>query len=76
MSGSAPPSCKAKAANASIQSFRDCFKYGNPNTIVKAATALLGYPVGNCRAPFNYIPEEGIAALKKVLAENAAKGMC
>lgn len=67
---------EAKAANASIQSFRDCFKYGNPNTIVKAATALLGYPVGNCRAPFNYIPEEGIAALKKVLAENAAKGMC
>ena len=67
---------EAKAANASIQSFRDCFQYGNPNTIVKAATALLGYPVGNCRAPFNYIPQEGIAALKKVLAENAAKGMC
>lgn len=67
---------EAKAANASIQSFRACFKYGNPNTIVKTAVALLGYNVGKCRAPFNQVPEEGIEALKKVLAENAAKGMC
>lgn len=66
---------EAKAANASIQSFRDCFRYGNPNTIVKTAVGLLGYNVGKCRAPFNQVPEEGIAALKKVLAENAAKGM-
>ncbi len=66
---------EAKAANASIQSFRDCFKFGNPNTIVKTAVALLGYNVGRCRAPFNQVPEEGIAALKKVLAENAEKGM-
>lgn len=60
----------------SIASFRACFKYGNPNTIVKAAVALLGYDVGPCRAPFNRIPDEGIAALKKVLAENQEKGMC
>jgi 4-hydroxy-tetrahydrodipicolinate synthase len=66
---------EAKAANASIQSFRNCFKYGNPNTIVKTAVAMLGYPVGKCRAPFNQIPEEGIAAIRKVLDENAAKGM-
>ena len=66
---------EAKAANASIQSFRACFKYGNPNTIVKTAVALLGYNVGKCRAPFNQVPEEGIEALRKVLAENAAKGM-
>ena len=66
---------EAKAANASIQSFRDCFKFGNPNTIVKTAVELLGYPVGKCRAPFNQVPAEGIEALKKVLAENAAKGM-
>ena len=66
---------EAKAANASIQSFRDCFKYGNPNTIVKTAVRLLGYEVGPCRAPFNQVPEEGIKALKKVLAENEAKGM-
>ena len=66
---------EAKKANESIQSFRACFKYGNPNTIVKTATRLLGYNVGPCRAPFNQVPEEGIQALKKVLAENEAKGM-
>lgn len=66
---------EAKKANESIQSFRACFKYGNPNTIVKCAVNLLGHHVGPCRAPFNQVPEAGIAALKKVLAENAAKGM-
>ncbi len=66
---------EAKAANASIQSFRACFKYGNPNTIVKTATRMLGYEVGPCRAPFNAVPEEGIKALEKVLAENKEKGM-
>lgn len=66
---------EAKVANESIQSFRACFKYGNPNTIVKTATRLLGHNVGPCRAPFNQVPEEGINALKKVLAENEAKGM-
>ena len=63
-------------AQDSIRSFRGCFKYGNPNTIVKTAVNLLGYPVGKCRAPFNQVPEEGIEALKKVLAENHEKGMC
>jgi len=67
---------EAKEANASIQSFRACFKYGNPNTIVKTAVALLGYNVGKCRAPFNQVPAEGIEAIKKVLKENAEKGMC
>ena len=67
---------EAKAANASIASFRACFKYGNPNTIVKTAVAMLGYNVGKCRAPFNQVPEEGIKALEKVLKENAEKGMC
>ena len=67
---------EAKAANASNASFRACFKYGNPNTIVKTAVAMLGYNVGKCRAPFNQVPEEGIKALEKVLKENAEKGMC
>ncbi|HKM34314.1 MAG TPA: 4-hydroxy-tetrahydrodipicolinate synthase [Lachnospiraceae bacterium] len=66
---------EAMAANNSIQRFRACFKYGNPNTIVKTATRLLGFDVGPCRAPFNQVPEEGINALKKVLVENEAKGM-
>lgn len=66
----------ARKAQDSIRSFRACFRFGNPNTIVKTAVALLGYPVGKCRAPFNQVPEEGIEALKKVLAENHEKGMC
>lgn len=66
---------EAKAMNESIQSFRACFKYGNPNTIVKTATRLLGYDVGPCRAPFNQVPEEGIKEIKRVLAGNEAKGM-
>lgn len=66
---------EAKAAQDAIRSFRNCFRYGNPNTIVKTAVGLLGYPVGKCRAPFNQVPEEGIEAIKKVLAENKAIGM-
>lgn len=66
----------ARKAQDSIRSFRGCFQYGNPNTIVKTAVALLGYPVGKCRAPFNQVSKEGIEALKKVLEENREKGMC
>ena len=65
----------AEAAQQGIQPIRDCFKYGNPNTIIKTAVALQGHNVGKCRAPFNYVPEEGLEAIKKVLAENAAKGL-
>jgi len=65
----------AEAAQQSIASFRACFKCGNPNTIVKTAVRLLGHDVGFCRRPFNQLSDEGIAALKAVLAENEAKGM-
>lgn len=65
----------AQDAQDSIAGFRAVFKYGNPNTVVKTAVALLGYPVGKCRAPFNQLPAEGIEALKQVLKENADKGM-
>ena len=37
---------------------------------------MLGYPVGRCRAPFNYVPEEGLAVLRKILDDNAALGLC
>lgn len=67
---------KAREYQDSIRSFRGCFKYGNPNTIVKKAVTLLGYPVGDCRRPFCHIPEEGIEALMIVLKENKEKGMC
>lgn len=66
---------KAKECQDSIRSFRNCFKYGNPNTVVKQTVNLLGYDVGNCRAPFNYLPTEGIRAIKDVLKENNKKKM-
>lgn len=65
----------AKKAQDSIRSFRNCFRYGNPNTIVKMAVAMLGYPVGRCRAPFDRISPEGLDALRRVLDENRKAGM-
>lgn len=66
----------AQKCQDAVAPLRACFKYGNPNTVVKTAVNLLGYPVGKCRAPFNYLPEEGIEELKKTLADDKAKGMC
>ena len=65
----------ARKAQDAIRSFRNCFKFGNPNTIVKTAVALLGYPVGKCRAPFNQVSAEGVETIRKVLEENKALGM-
>ena len=65
----------AQQAQDAIAALQTVFKFGNPNTIIKKAVALLGYPVGDCRAPFNYVPDEGIAALKDVLAAVDAKGL-
>ncbi len=42
----------AKRASDSIRPIRDCFKLGNPNSIVKLAANLLGQDVGPCRKPF------------------------
>lgn len=66
---------KAKEYQDNIRSFRNCFKYGNPNTIVKTAVALSGYPVGKCRSPFNRVSSEGVAAIKKVLDEYKQLGI-
>lgn len=53
----------AKAAQSSIAPIRDCFKYGNPNSIVKCATNLIGQPVGPCRKPFGMVSEEAKKAI-------------
>lgn len=66
----------AQKCQDAVAPLRVCFKYGNPNTVVKTAVNLLGYPVGKCRAPFSYLPEEGVEALKQTLADDKAKGMC
>lgn len=65
----------AKAAQDSIRPIRDCFKFGNPNTITKKATNLSGNPVGPVRAPFNYLSEEAVEAIRKTLANDKASGM-
>ncbi len=65
----------ARQAQDAIRSFRNCFRHGNPNTIVKTAVRLLGYEVGTCRAPFNQVSQEGMEELKAVLDENRKRGM-
>ncbi len=66
---------KAAQAQDSIRILRNCFKFGNPNTIVKAATALLGFNVGLCRKPFCFLSDECITAIKKALSECNALGL-
>ena len=65
----------AEQAQEAISALQSIFRYGNPNTIIKTAVALLGYPVGKCRAPFSYVPEEGIEALQELLDQNKARGL-
>ena len=60
---------KAEAAQAEIAKIQPVFKFGNPNTIIKKAVNLLGYPVGDCRRPFNDLRDEGVEALKAVLKD-------
>lgn len=62
---------KAEAAQEAISKIQRVFKFGNPNTIIKKAVALMGHPVGDCRRPFNYLCDEGIQELKAVLKETA-----
>ena len=66
----------ARRAQDSIRPFRDIFKFGNPNTIVKTAVKELGYPVGLCRAPFNSLSPAGLDALRKALQPCRDNGLC
>lgn len=66
----------ARKCQDNIREFRNCFRYGNPNTIVKKAAALLGYPVGDCRKPFDQVSEEGIKAIAGVLESYRKNGIC
>lgn len=67
---------RAEECQQRISTLQRVFKFGNPNTIIKKAVNLLGYPVGECRRPFNYLCDEGIAELKAVLKENEELGLC
>ncbi|HZK38532.1 MAG TPA: 4-hydroxy-tetrahydrodipicolinate synthase [Clostridia bacterium] len=63
---------RAKELQYKVYPLRACFKHGNPNTVIKKAVQLLGYPVGNCRKPFDLISDEGINMLQGVLDDNAS----
>ena len=66
----------AREAQDAIRPFRNTFRFGNPNTIVKTATAMLGYPVGKCRAPFNGLSEASVEAVRQALELLGSKGVC
>ena len=66
---------RAKKVQDSIRTLRAVFKYGNPNTIIKIAAGLLGYPVGSCRRPFCKLSDEGMEQLKKALELCKAQGL-
>jgi 4-hydroxy-tetrahydrodipicolinate synthase len=57
---------EANEAQKSIRPFRNVMQKGNPNSVVKRAVNLLGYPVGPCREPANCDRPEIDAELKKV----------
>ena len=67
---------RAEECQQRISTIQRVFRYGNPNTIIKKAVNLLGYPVGECRRPFNCLCDEGVAELKAVLKENEELGLC
>jgi 4-hydroxy-tetrahydrodipicolinate synthase len=57
----------AKAAQRSLRPIRDTFKFGNPNSVVKRAMNLLGYPVGPARKPVAGISERSDGEILKAL---------
>ncbi len=67
---------KAEECQQRIGTIQRVFKFGNSNTIIKKGVNMLGYPVGECRRPFNYLCDEGMEELKAVLKENEELGLC
>lgn len=65
----------AKAAQDSIRPIRNCFKFGNPNTVTKTAANLAGFPVGPCRRPFSYLSPAAVEKIKATVEADHARGM-
>ena len=57
---------EANEAQQKIRPFRNVMQMGNPNSVVKRAVNLLGYPVGPAREPSNCIDPKIDQALKAV----------
>ena len=58
---------KAREAQNAISRIRECFKYGNPNSVVKCATNLIGQPVGPCRKPFGILPQDAVEGIRETI---------
>jgi 4-hydroxy-tetrahydrodipicolinate synthase len=64
---------EARKAQDAVRPMRECFRFGNPNSIVKRAVNLLGYPAGPARKPVNLggnkLDEELLAVLESYKKE-------
>nr|WP_326215230.1 4-hydroxy-tetrahydrodipicolinate synthase [uncultured Oscillibacter sp.] len=65
----------AKKAQDSIRPIRNCFKFGNPNTVTKTATRLAGYPVGPCRRPFCSLSDKAVEAIRETVEADHVRGL-
>lgn len=65
----------AKKAQDSIRPIRNCFKYGNPNTVTKAAARIAGNNVGSCRRPFCMLSDAAIEKIQETVAADHARGL-
>lgn len=53
-----------------LRAIRNCFALGNPNTVVKHTVNLLGFPVGDVRAPFGGDYSQWDDKLRAVIAQS------
>jgi 4-hydroxy-tetrahydrodipicolinate synthase len=61
---------EARAAQFKLRPFRDVMAMGNPNSVVKRAVNLMGYPVGPARKPVSGMNSKALEeALVKVLEQ-------
>lgn len=59
---------QARIVQDSIRPIRNCMAMANPNSVVKRAGNLMGYPLGPVRAPFDIHDESIDAAIRETLA--------
>ena len=65
----------AKTAQDSIRPIRNCFKFGNPNTVTKTAARIAGNPVGPCRRPFCSLSDAAMEKIRETVAADHARGL-
>lgn len=65
----------AKIAQDSIRPLRNCFKFGNPNTVTKMAANIAGNPVGPCRRPFSYLSGDAVRSIEATVKADFERGL-